>query len=77
MEACIPEHDVLAFNTRAEKLQWDSIAFKDYSMEDCKKMWLLLLKQIRRFRLLKEVLVDVREWIDSPKTKSKKPKKTS
>lgn len=26
MEACIPEHDTLAFGTRAEKLEWDSVS---------------------------------------------------
>lgn len=26
MEACIPEQDTLAFGTRAEKLEWDSVS---------------------------------------------------
>ncbi|XP_018571323.1 nucleolar transcription factor 1-A-like [Anoplophora glabripennis] len=72
METCIPEHDTLAFGTRVEKLEWDTIAFKEYSVEDCKKTWFLLQKKIRRFRLLKEVLADAKEWISAPKSKKKK-----
>ncbi|KAJ8926901.1 hypothetical protein NQ314_020753 [Rhamnusium bicolor] len=72
MEKCIPDNDVLAFSTRAEKLEWDVVAFKNYTVEECKNTWLLLQKQIRKFRLLKEVIADAKEWINLPKNQKKK-----
>ncbi|KAJ8923744.1 hypothetical protein NQ315_010325 [Exocentrus adspersus] len=69
MEACLPENDMLSFTTRVEKLDWTKVSFKNYSVEDCKNTWYLLEKKVRRFRLLKEVLDDAKEWIRTPKSK--------
>ncbi|KAJ8981486.1 hypothetical protein NQ317_007012 [Molorchus minor] len=74
MEVCIPENDTLSFHKRVEKLQWDAIVFKNYTIEDCKKTWVLLQKKIRRYRLLKEVLEDAKEWVCSPKLPRQKGK---
>ncbi|KAK5639088.1 hypothetical protein RI129_011580 [Pyrocoelia pectoralis] len=68
MEQALPEKDILAFQTRADKLNWDDIAFDKYTGEDCKKTWCLIQKRIRKFRLLSELLQDAKEWVSKPWT---------
>ncbi|CAG9855115.1 unnamed protein product [Phyllotreta striolata] len=74
METYLPENDLKPYMKRVEALEWDKIAFKNYSSEDCKKTWNLVLKKVRRYRILKEVIQDAKEWIVAPRTKSKKAK---
>ncbi|KAG5875219.1 Nucleolar transcription factor 1, partial [Gonioctena quinquepunctata] len=51
------------------------IAFKNYSVEDCKKTWAIIQKKVRRFRLLKEVLEDAGKLVSETKFKKTKAKK--
>lgn len=74
MEVSIPENDLKPFMKRADELEWDKIAFKNYSIEDCKKTWLYVLKKIRKYRILKEVLEDAKKWVTTARFK-KKPTK--
>lgn len=67
MELAIPENDCSSYTKRVEKLDWESIAFENYSAADCKATWTLLLKKIRRFRLLKELITDAKECLLKPK----------
>ncbi|KRT81653.1 hypothetical protein AMK59_5477 [Oryctes borbonicus] len=68
MESAIPEKDTLAYSTRVEKINWDNIAFKNYTGEECKATWQLVQKRLRRFRLLNELLQDAKEWTRKPWT---------
>ena len=38
--------------SRARKLDWDQIKFKDYCAEDCKKYWEHIQARIRRYVIL-------------------------
>lgn len=68
MEAQIPPKDNLKFDSRAAKLDWTKIAFRDYSAEECMEVWLTISKRIRRYRILSEILQDAREWVTKPWT---------
>ncbi|KAJ8893147.1 hypothetical protein PR048_005730 [Dryococelus australis] len=68
MDSNIPVKDSLSYNCRAEKLNWDMIAFSDYSAGQCKEMWTRIQKRVRRYRLLREVLVDAKDWVNKPWT---------
>nr|XP_023013556.1 nucleolar transcription factor 1-A-like [Leptinotarsa decemlineata] len=74
MELCIPENDYKPFTKMIEELEWDSVAFKNYSVDDCKNTWSFIQKKIRKYRLLREMLVDAKEWITMPKSKKKSAK---
>ncbi|XP_056645983.1 nucleolar transcription factor 1-A-like [Diorhabda sublineata] len=74
MEVGIPENDLKPFMKTAEELEWEKIAFKNYTIEDCKKTWLYVLKKIRKYRILKEVLEDAKKWVTTARFK-KKPTK--
>ena len=39
IELQLPKDDHVKYDSRARKLDWDQIKFKDYSAEDCKKYW--------------------------------------
>ncbi|KAK9888342.1 hypothetical protein WA026_000597 [Henosepilachna vigintioctopunctata] len=66
MELLIPPNDSLSYRCRTEKLNWEDITFSHYSVDQCKETWSLLQKKIRRYRLLKEVLTDAKEFILNP-----------
>lgn len=44
------------------------IAFKSYSPLECKTVWCGVAKKIRRFRVLKEMIADARQWANKPWT---------
>ncbi|XP_044257723.1 nucleolar transcription factor 1-like [Tribolium madens] len=71
IESNIPEKDALSYRSRVDKLNWNNIAFNNYNPEQCKKTWLQVQKRIRRFRLLRELINDAKEWINTPKTNHK------
>lgn len=68
MEAQLPAKDNLKFDSRAVKLDWNAIAFADYSASDCHDVWNRISKRIRRFRLLSEMLSDAKDWVTKPWT---------
>ncbi|CAH1377994.1 hypothetical protein MTP99_019375 [Tenebrio molitor] len=74
MDSNIPDRDILAYRSRVEKLNWDNVAFKMYSAEECKETWLKVQKRIRRFRLLREILNDAKDWVTAPKVNNNVPR---
>jgi upstream-binding transcription factor len=45
-----------------------------YSAEECKETWLKVQKRIRRFRLLREILNDAKDWVTAPKVNNNVPR---
>lgn len=68
IDALIPANDTLCFTTRAERIDWEEVAFKNYSPAECKSVWSEVQKKIRKYRLLKEVIADARLWVRKPWT---------
>ena len=60
--------------SRARKLDWEQIKFKEFSAEDCKKYWEYIQARIRRFRILAEMIPDARTWLSQPWTNFYKSK---
>lgn len=58
----------MVYKSRAEKLNWDEIAFDNYSGAECRIMWETITKRIRRFRILKELIDDAKVWMMKPWT---------
>ena len=52
IEDALPKSDHLKFSTGVEKLDWDKVAFKNYSDKECKEKWLEIQGRLRRFRTL-------------------------
>ncbi|KAJ3647767.1 hypothetical protein Zmor_019628 [Zophobas morio] len=74
IEANLPQDDNLKYCRRLEKLDWEVIPFKSHSIEACKNTWSALYRQVRKYRLLREVVTDMKEMIGARKV-SKHPEK--
>ncbi|KAF5903787.1 nucleolar transcription factor 1, partial [Clarias magur] len=74
MKVNLPEKDLTKYKTTEAHLDWEKVAFNTYSAEMCKKKWLEVSKEIRKFRTLTELIVDAQDYIKNP-YKGKKLKK--
>ncbi|XP_037696302.1 upstream-binding factor 1-like protein 1 [Choloepus didactylus] len=74
MENNLPSNDQHKFKTTQSHLDWEKVAFKDFSGEMCKLKWLELSHNLRKFRTLTELVLEARELAKNPR-KSKKDKK--
>lgn len=59
------------YKSRLNKLNWDEVAFGKYSADDCKKHFDLLLKKVRTYRILDEIIGDIQTTL--AKVPYKKP----
>jgi len=74
IELQLPKDDHVKYDSRARKLDWEQIKFKDFSAEDCKRYWEHVQARIRRFRILAEMIPDARQWLSQPWTNFYKSK---
>lgn len=75
MENNLPSKDSShTFKTTQSKMDWEKVAFKDFSGETCKLKWLEVSYSLRKFRTLTELVLEAKERVQNP-YKSKKPKK--
>lgn len=70
----IPKTDKISFNRRIVRLNWDKIKIKGRTAIDCKIHFKALLQNVRHFRLLDEILIDMECFIENPTAEAiKKP----
>merc|ERR1719282_1638954 len=74
IEMQLPKDDHVKYDSRARKLDWEMIKFKEFSAEECKKYWEYIQARIRRFRILAEMIPDARTWLSQPWTNFYKSK---
>lgn len=55
--------DKVNYKTRLSRFNWDAIAFKNHSGDDCEKRFKYHLKSVRRHRNLCEIVTDIEENI--------------
>lgn len=53
------ENDKLNFKTRLNRVDWNGIAFKAYTPEECKSRFNAHLKNVRHWRTLSEIAADI------------------
>lgn len=51
--------DKVSYKTRLKQLNWNNIAFKSYSGDECEKRFQTHLKRVRRHRNLNEIATDI------------------
>ncbi|XP_060515784.1 nucleolar transcription factor 1-B-like [Cylas formicarius] len=66
IECCIPLGDNMSYKSRLAKLEWEKVPFKNYNLDECQKVWAQLEKKVRHYRLLIEILQDVKQVISLP-----------
>ncbi|XP_053218694.1 nucleolar transcription factor 1 isoform X1 [Podarcis raffonei] len=74
MKNNLPSNDGSKFKTTESHLDWDKVAFKDFSSEMCKMKWNEISNEVRKFRTLTELIMDAEEHVKNP-YKGKKLKK--
>ena len=72
MEKSIPSSDGHTFKTAQSVMDWEKVAFKDFSGEMCKLKWLEVSHKVRKFRTLKELVLEAKENVSNPSKKHKK-----
>ncbi|KAM7087374.1 upstream-binding factor 1-like protein 1 [Molossus nigricans] len=73
MENNLPPKDNHTFKTTQSLMDWEKVAFKDFSGEMCKLKWLEISYKLRKVRTLKELVLEVKEHVKNS-YKSKKDK---
>ncbi|CAI9166653.1 unnamed protein product [Rangifer tarandus platyrhynchus] len=76
MEKNIPSSDGHTFKAAQSVMDWEKVAFKDFSGEMCKFKWLEVSHKVRKFRTLKELVLEAKENVSNPSKKHKKTGKT-
>lgn len=66
LENNLPSNDSHTFKTTQSQMDWGKVAFKDYSGEMCKLKWLEISNKIRKFRTLKELVLEAKEHVKNP-----------
>ncbi|XP_067397161.1 nucleolar transcription factor 1 isoform X4 [Emydura macquarii macquarii] len=66
MKGNLPSNDGSKFKTTESHLDWDKVAFKDFSGEMCKIKWMEISTEVRKFRTLTELIMDAEEHVKNP-----------
>ncbi|GAV07461.1 hypothetical protein RvY_17291 [Ramazzottius varieornatus] len=75
MQAALPRNDRVSFAKRVTKLKWEEITAGEHSAEECRAQWDKIVKNVRTFRNLSEILQDAMTWVNDPQS-SVIPKET-
>lgn len=57
----MPEHDLLKFNTRLEKLDWSRAKLPNYTANESKKLFYHAISYIRKFKTLTEIITETQQ----------------
>ena len=80
MEKNIPSNNRHTFKVTQSVMDWGKVAFKDFSGEMCKLKWLEVSHKVRKFRTLKELVLEAKENVSNLSKKNtrkhRKQKKT-
>nr|XP_023501357.1 upstream-binding factor 1-like protein 1 [Equus caballus] len=74
MENNLPSNERHTFKTTQSQMDWGKVAFKDFSGEMCKLKWVEISYTLRKFRTLKELVLEAKEHAKKL-SKSKKHRK--
>ncbi|XP_073539379.1 nucleolar transcription factor 1 isoform X2 [Phyllobates terribilis] len=74
MKSILPTQDNTKFKTTESHMDWNKLAFKNYTGTMCHQKWLEISNEVRKFRTLSEVIQDAEEHVKHP-YKGKKLKK--
>ncbi|XP_065172779.1 nucleolar transcription factor 1-like, partial [Atheta coriaria] len=72
IQKLLPETESITPKARIKKLDWEKVAFGDYTAERCAKIWDAIQKRQRQYRYMSELIEDALVWIDTPWRSAKK-----
>lgn len=68
IQKSLPTDDTMKYDSRLNHVIWETVAFGEYSAEDCKTRWLFVQGHLRRYRVLSEMIGDAISWRIRPWT---------
>ncbi|XP_051894478.1 nucleolar transcription factor 1 isoform X7 [Pristis pectinata] len=66
MRSMVPSNDVMKFKTTESHMDWNKVTFAHYTAEMCKQKWTEISHEVRKFRTLSELILDVQENVKNP-----------
>ncbi|XP_062893547.1 nucleolar transcription factor 1 isoform X3 [Mobula hypostoma] len=66
MRSMVPTNDVMKFKTTESHMDWNKVTFAHYTAEMCKQKWSEISHEVRKFRTLSELILDVQENVKNP-----------
>ncbi|ERE68360.1 nucleolar transcription factor 1 [Cricetulus griseus] len=66
MKNNLPSNDSSKFKTTESHMDWEKVAFKDFSGDMCKLKWVEISNEVRKFRTLTELILDAQEHVKNP-----------
>ncbi|XP_065166325.1 nucleolar transcription factor 1-like [Atheta coriaria] len=72
IQKLLPETESITPKARTKKLDWEKVAFGDYTAERCVKIWDAIQKRQRQYRYMSELIEDALVWLDTPWRSAKK-----
>lgn len=64
------QNDKVSYKTRLHLIHWNEVAFKNHTALDCEERFRKLSKNVRQFRNLEEIVIDVEASIEANSEKT-------
>lgn len=66
-----PKHKNLSYKSGFLKMDWQSIQFKNFTVDECQKLWIEIQNHQRRYRTLTDLISDAKIWNQNPPSRRK------
>ncbi|XP_018416692.1 PREDICTED: nucleolar transcription factor 1-B-like [Nanorana parkeri] len=66
MKSLLPGQDSSYFKTTESHLDWNKLAFKNYTGSMCRQKWTEIANKVRKFRTLTELIQDAEQHVKNP-----------
>ncbi|XP_063816005.1 nucleolar transcription factor 1-A-like [Pseudophryne corroboree] len=71
MKTSLPAKDTSKYTVTASRLDWNKLAFKNYTGSMCQEKWTEISNKTRKFRTLTEIILDTEEYVKNWSQKKK------
>nr|XP_029498189.1 nucleolar transcription factor 1-A-like isoform X3 [Oncorhynchus nerka] len=66
IQSLLPDGDAMKYKTTESHFDWEKVCFGDFTGDMCKQKWAKVSTEVRKFRTMTELIVDVIEFVKNP-----------
>ncbi|CAB1325761.1 unnamed protein product [Coregonus sp. 'balchen'] len=66
IRSLLPDGDAMKYKTTESHFDWQKVCFGDFTGDMCKQKWAKVSTEVRKFRTMTELIVDVTEFVKNP-----------
>ncbi|XP_024290813.1 nucleolar transcription factor 1-A isoform X1 [Oncorhynchus tshawytscha] len=66
IRSLLPDGDAMKYKTTESHFDWEKVCFGDFTGDMCKQKWAKVSTEVRKFRTMTELIVDVIEFVKNP-----------